>query len=181
MTVTTTTSPPSTTVTTTTTQTAVTGSTLPPDTTVDRPGEPPIDEGSHQLYKILVEQSFHHIGDGVGLSSFLIPDAEGIAWETTFLIPSEQYADAATAHLELFLLDSGYLNSFAINGRSFAVPDNEKLKAAHLPFVSKVLVAIPLGLLESGPNTIRLESGQSSLTSGYDDFEFGEMVLLLSS
>ena len=84
------------------------------------------------------------------------------------------------AHLELFAFDSGHLNSFVINGRSFALPSDEKVKAAHLSFASKILISLPLGLLRSGENTIGFVSGQSSETSGYDDFEFGEVVLLLS-
>jgi hypothetical protein len=136
---------------------------------------------AHQLTEILVEQDFHHIGDGEGLSSFLIADAEGVSWETRFQISSQRYGGANTAHLELFVFDSGHLNSFVINGRPFALPSDENLKAAHLPFVNKMLISIPLGLLRSGSNTIGFESGQSSATSGFDDFEFGEVVLLLSS
>ena len=147
----------------------------------DRQALPAITNDAHELDKIVVEQDFHHIGDGEGFSSFLIPDAEGISWEGSIEISAEQYRTANTAHLELFVFDSGHLNSFVINEWSFALPSNEELKASHLPFVNKMLISIPLGMLHSGSNTIGFESGQSSATSGYDDFEFGEVVLLLSS
>ena len=39
---------------------------------------------THQLNEILIEKDFHHVGDGEGFTSSLIPDAEGISWETTF-------------------------------------------------------------------------------------------------
>lgn len=146
-----------------------------------RPRPPVSTDDAHELIEIVVEQDFHHIGDGEGLSSFLIPDAEGLSWEVAFQISPEGYEAANTAHLELFVFDSGHLNAFVINGRSFALPSDENVQAAHLPFVSKMLISIPLGLLHSGPNTIGFESGQSSATSGFDDFEFGEVILLLSS
>ena len=136
---------------------------------------------AHQLIPIPVEQDIHHIGDGEGFSSFLIPDAEGTSFETTFAIPSADYDVAGTAHLEFKLFDSDPFNSIVINGRSFSLPSNEKPGAVHLESASKMLISIPLGILESGTNTIGFESGQSSSASDYDDFEFGEVVLLLSS
>ena len=142
--------------------------------------QPSVTNDAHELDEIVVEPDLHHIGDGEGFSSFLIPDAEGVSWETTFDIPSALYSAASTAHLEFLLFDSDPFNSLLINGRSFALPSNEKLEAVHLPGASKMLISIPLGLLQSGENSMGFESGQSSLNSDYDDFEFGEVTLLLS-
>ena len=131
-------------------------------------------QNAHQLDEILIEKDFHHLGD------------DGPSWEGAFRLRSSQLDAATTAHLELWLSGTGGgEDSVMINGESFALPDSHYVAIADFPFSSKVVLSFPLAWLQSGMNTISVGAGQLGpnppASNTHDDFDFGEVVLLLSS
>ena len=115
----------------------------------------------------------------------MVPDPEGLAWDTQVLLTTKQLKRIRSAHLEFYLLGSpAQFDSVAINGRSFALPLSDGINKFRLPYVDKTLVSIPVGLLQPGENTIGFASNSfgsgAAPTNVYDDFEFGDVVLLLS-
>ena len=133
----------------------------------------------NRLREILVEMAFHHLGDGVGFPSYMVPDAEGTFWQTTVWIKQGHLRGVRTAHLEYFLFDSS-INSILINGKPYALPETDATKGNVVSFISKTIMPIPMGLLHRGANTIAFQSNSWLTTGNFDDFEFGEVVLVLS-
>lgn len=128
-----------------------------------------------ELHDVVIDEDIHHIGD----------DNDTPLWETTFSLRRTVLAETTDARLEFWLAGSdGGRNSFVLNGRSFALPDSRLVAAGEFSLVSKTLVSIPVGLLQAGTNTLAFESGMLNLNpppeNTYDDFDFGEIVLLLT-
>ena len=138
---------------------------------------------SAQLMEIGIDPDWHHVGDGIGFSSFVIPDAEGIYWEKEFLLKEEYIKKWNSAFLAFYLLDTGeQYDSVSINGFDIALPGSDANKN-HASFIKKTLVAIPIGLLRRGENHIRFEAAplhNPQPDNTHDDFEFGDVVLILS-
>jgi hypothetical protein len=138
-------------------------------------GEPWIEIG--------IESDWHHVGDGTGFASFVIPDAEGIYWEKEFLLKEHHIRSRNSAFLAFYLLDTDeQYDSVSINGFSIALPGSDANKD-RVPFIKKTLIAFPIGILHGGENYIRFEATRlNNLQSGntHDDFEFGDVVLILS-
>ncbi len=139
--------------------------------------------GEH-LIEIGIEADWHHVGDGVGFTSFVIPDAEGIYWETEFPLESGQIRRSKSAHLAFYLMDSdSQYDTVWVNGFPMALPGTKQLDKHHASLISKTLVSIPIGLLRKGKNHIRFEATalhNPSPGNTHDDFEFGDVVLILS-
>lgn len=141
--------------------------------------------GPLYLEEITIESDFHHLGDNGACTICVVPDPEGIAWETQILLTTKQLRKIRSAHLEFYLLgSSAQFDSVAVNGRSFALPLSDGINKFRLPHVDKTLVSIPVGLLQAGENTIGFASNSfgsgAPPTNTHDDFEFGDVVLLLS-
>jgi len=129
--------------------------------------------------EVMVETGFHHLGDGTGFPTYLVPDAEGTYWETTVWLRSSQLRKASTAHLELYLFDNE-VNVVLINGKPYALPDTDATHGVQLPVAGKTILPIPLALLKKGANTIAFQANPFLPSGGPDDFEFGDVVLVLS-
>ena len=134
---------------------------------------------NNRLTEITVEIAFHHLGDGAGFPTYVVPDAEGTYWETTVWLRHSQLRKASTAHLELFLFDNE-LNNVLINGKPYALPNTDSAHGVLLPTIGKTVISIPLGLFRKGPNTIAFQTNDFLPSGGADDFEFGDVVLVLS-
>jgi len=139
---------------------------------------------ANRIIEIGIESEWHHLGDGIGFSSFVVPDAEGIYWEKEFKLSSWQIRRSKTAHLSFYLLDTGtQYDSVEINGFAIALPSTKDLDKVHVGLVSKTLISIPIGLLRKGPNSIRFEATplhNPEPGNTHDDFEFADVVLVLS-
>jgi hypothetical protein len=131
------------------------------------------------MHEITVEAAFHHLGDGAGFPTYVVPDAEGVYWETTVWLEQRQVRVAATAHSEFYLFDNE-INVIRINGKPYALPDTDATHGVLLPVAGKIILPIPLGLLHKGANTIAFESNPFLPSGGPDDFEFGDVVLVLN-
>ena len=128
--------------------------------------------------EFVVEVAFHHLGDGTGFSTYVVPDAEGLYWETTVWLKRKFLRRSKTAYLEFFLFDNE-INVVLINGKPYALPDTNSVHGIHLPFAGKTIIPIPLAQLRRGANTIAFRSNTLLPSGGPDDFEFGEVVLVL--
>ena len=133
----------------------------------------------NRMHEIIVETAFHHLGDGAGFPTYVVPDAEGLYWETTVWLQSWQVRGASTAHLEFYLFDNE-VNVILINGKPYALPDTDATHGVQLPVAGKIILPIPLGLLRKGVNTIAFQSNPFLPSGGPDDFEFGDVVLVLN-
>ena len=137
-----------------------------------------------RIIEIGIEADWHHVGDGIGFTSFVIPDAEGVYWETEFRLKSWQIRRSKSAHLAFYLMDSGsQYDTVAINGFPIALPGTEQLDKHHANLISKTVISIPIGLLHKGKNHIRFEATalhNPAPGNTHDDYEFGDVVLILS-
>jgi len=136
-------------------------------------------QGPGQLNEIVVEIPFHHLGDGTGFNDYVVPDTEGIYWETTVSLEKNQLEESSTAYLELFLFNNER-NNLLINGRQYALPYTEPVNGLMLPNTGKTIINLPHDLLREGANTIAFQANNYVSPSGLDDFEFGEVILVLS-
>ena len=137
-----------------------------------------------QFLEISIEQSIHHLGDGMNFGTYVVPDAEGVNWVGAFFLSQDQLNAATTAHLQMLLFDNG-VGSISINGNRFQLPHNEQRGEHFLQGVAdgKVLISMPVGFLQEGQNTIALQAGgiPNALPPNlYDDFEFGQLSLILN-
>jgi hypothetical protein len=75
------------------------------------------------------------------------------------------------------------MDSVEVNGRWFALPLSNGVNEFRLPYVGKTLISIHVGLLHWGENRIGFESMSFDISGDntHEDFEFGEVVLQLSS
>ena len=129
------------------------------------------------LEEIVLDAEFHHLGDNF-IGSWVIPDPEGTSLEITFLLNQGQIQRAKTAHLEFFLLQNDW-SILIVNGRRWSLPQTHLTSStAGLEIAGKTLFSIPTSLLNMGLNSIIFESTPHN--RNYDDFEFGEVVLLLN-
>ena len=133
----------------------------------------------HRLEEITVEIVFHHLGDGNNFLDYVVPDNEGVYWETTVWLRRNQLRKASTAHLELYLFNNA-INSLLINGKEYALPNTDPIVGAMLPSVGKTIISIPIGLLHKRANSIAFQVNNFLGSGGADDFEFGDVVLVLS-
>ncbi len=129
------------------------------------------------LQEIVLDAEFHHLGDNF-IEPWLIPDPEGTILEITFLLNQGQIQRAKTAHLEFFLLQNDWGN-LIVNGRRWTLPETHLTSSGFgLDIAAKTLFSIPTSILDMGLNSIVFESTQHG--KNFDDFEFGEVVLLLN-
>jgi len=141
--------------------------------------------GSHspQMIEIGIDTDWHHLGDGTGFSSFMIPDAEGLYWEKEFLLKKSHTKKCNSAFLSFYLLDTGgQFDHVSINGFAIALPASDANKN-NASFIKKTLIAIPKSVLHRGQNYIRFEAApliNPQPANTHDDFEFGDVVLILS-
>jgi len=141
--------------------------------------------GSHaaRTMEIGIDPDWHHVGDNMGFSSFVIPDAEGIYWEKDFLLKKNHIRKLKSAFLAFYLLDTGgQFDHVSINGFPIALPGSDA-NGNVASFIKKTLIAIPISVLHRGQNHIRFEAAplvNPQPTNTHDDFEFGDVVLILS-
>lgn len=105
------------------------------------------------------------------------------SWQTEIEIDQSVLLSAKSAHIGLYTIHST-LGRLVINGEVVQLPyvglDNQY--GRWRPELGQTLISIPLGYMRSGENTIRVESGIGNWTTEnvYDDFEFGDVVIILS-
>ena len=129
------------------------------------------------LEEIVLDLEFHHLGDNF-FATWTVPSPEGTILELTFPLNQGQIQRAKTAHLELFLFNNHWAN-IIVNGRALTLPyTGETSSTLGLEIAGKTLLSIPPAFLQSGVNSIAFETTQHG--SNFDDFEFGEVVLLLN-
>jgi len=137
------------------------------------------------LFSVIpIEQSIHHLGDGMNFGTYVVPDAEGPNWAGIFSLSPQQFNPARTAHLQMLLFDNG-VGSISINGNRFQLPHNEQRGEHFLQGVAdgKVMLSIPIGFLLVGENAIAFQAGgipNAFPPNLYDDFEFGQVSLILN-
>lgn len=70
-----------------------------------------------------------------------------------------------------------------MNGHKLQIPDSSEIEAGWRQEIGKTIMPLPLSYLKSGKNRFRFESGRGnwSATNIFDDFEVGQVVLVLSS
>ena len=98
---------------------------------------------------------------------------------TTIWLKKYQLRRASSAHLELFLFDNE-LNNVLINGKPYALPNTDSVHGWSLPSIGKTIISLPLGLFHKGANTIAFQTNYFPPSGGADDFEFGDVVLVLN-
>ena len=129
---------------------------------------------SSRLIEIVVHTDFIVLGD----------DPWGKpTWETTVYISGSQLSGSNYAAIEFIAVGvwEGTSDNLIVNGRVYVLPISEPLGGKDIPFRGKTVIPIPIGALHIGKNTIGFESGPiDNPTNQWDDFEVGEIVLVLS-
>ena len=123
------------------------------------------------LIEIVVSDNFIHLGD------------DQPTWETTVHIQQDELSRSRYAAVEFVAVNvwEGTSDNLIVNGRKYVLPISEPLSTADIPFRGKTAIPIPAGALQSGDNTIGFESGPiNNPTNQWDDFEVGDIVLVLS-
>lgn len=104
-------------------------------------------------------------------------------WETDVEIKRSMLLAARSAHIGLYTIHNA-LGRLVINGEIVQLPYVELTNqyGRWRPELGQTLISIPLGYLRPGANTIRIESGIGNWTTEnvYDDFEFGNIEIILS-
>lgn len=105
------------------------------------------------------------------------------SWQTEIEIDQSVLLSAKSAHIGLYTIHNA-LGRLVINGEVVQLPYAElnNQYGRWRPELGQTLISIPLGYLRSGENTIRVESGIGNWTTEnvYDDFEFGDVEIILS-
>ena len=134
---------------------------------------------------IVIDTAHHHLGDDI--KEELTPgEPEGLVYTATFNLDSTADVRVRSAELTLTtksvvtgptdeFLDKVYLNEMEIGTLNDYIP-------AQTPDDIAVDIAIPIqpGILKSGMNTIEITSGSNAEGSNYDDFEFYNLVIVLT-
>ncbi|MHC4217281.1 MAG: hypothetical protein ACYSU7_02385 [Planctomycetota bacterium] len=127
--------------------------------------------------EVILDGGFHHLGDNF-LAHWIVPDPEGTTLEIIFWLNQGQIQSAKTAHLELFLLQNNWSNVL-LNGRRWSLPLTEDTEGVdQLPVTGMTLFSFPKSFLQHGDNSIVFESVPHD--GNFDDFELGEIALILS-
>ena len=107
----------------------------------------------------------------------------GTFWQTEVEIDQSMLLAARSAHIGLYTIHN-VLGRLYVNGEIIQLPYVELTNqyGRWRPELGQTLISIPLGYLRSGENTIRIESGIGNWTTEnvYDDFEFGDVEIILS-
>ena len=119
------------------------------------------------------------------LSGFIqIGDYGGPSGETTVTIEKDELKNTKYAAIEFVAVGvwDGTSDNLIVNGRKYSLPVSEPLVTADIPFRGKTVIPIPVGLLQEGDNTIGFEAGPiiNNPTNHWDDFKFGDVVLVLN-
>jgi hypothetical protein len=126
----------------------------------------------HLLIEIVVSADFIQLGD------------EQPTWETIVNIQEDELSRSKYAAVEFVAVNvwEGTSDNLIVNGRKYVLPISEPLSTADIPFRGKTVIPIPVGVLQEGDNTIGFESGpiNNPPTNLWDDFEVGDIVLVLS-
>jgi len=104
-------------------------------------------------------------------------------WEATVRIEQGELGRSKYAAVEFVAVGvwEGTSSNLIVNGREYVLPISEPLWIADIPLRGKTVIPIPVGVLRSGDNTIRIESGPiNNPTNAYDDFFVANIVLVLS-
>lgn len=128
----------------------------------------------HFLIEIVVSDDFIRLGD---------EPAGTPTWETTVHIRRAELMRSRYAAVEFVAVNvwESTSDNLIVNGRKYALPISEPLWFVDIPFRGKTVIPIPVGVLQSGDNTIGFESGPiNSPTNQWDDFWVGDIVLVLS-
>jgi hypothetical protein len=132
---------------------------------------------TRDLEEIVLDAGFHHLGDN-SFDWWVVPDPEGTSVEIMFSLTQGQIRRAKSAHLELFLLQNNWGNVI-LNGRRWTLPLTRDTEGAEqLPDTGKTLFSIPRSFLRKATNSIVFESVPHG--GNFDDFEFGDVVLILN-
>ena len=104
-------------------------------------------------------------------------------WQTEIEIDPSRLLAAKSAHIGLYTIHNA-LGRLVVNGEVIQLPYVELSNqyGRWRPELGQTLISVPLGYLHSGANTIRIESGIGNWTTEnvYDDFEFGDVEIILS-
>lgn len=104
-------------------------------------------------------------------------------WETTVRIKQGKLRRSTYAAVEFVAVGvwEGTSSNLIVNGREYVLPISEPLWWSDIPLRGKTVIPIPVGVLRSGYNTIRIQSGPiNNPTNQYDDFVVANIVLVLS-
>lgn len=104
-------------------------------------------------------------------------------WTTTVHIQMGKLRRSTYAAIEFVGVGvwEGTSSNIVINGRKYVLPTSEPMGIADLATRGKSVIAIPIGALRKGKNTIIIESGPiNNPTNLYDDFDLADVVLVLS-
>jgi len=130
----------------------------------------PVDDDTRRLLEILVAD-FVRLGDNQPL------------WEATVRIKQGELRHSRYAAVEFVAVGvwEGTSSNLIVNGREYVLPISEPLWFSDIPLRGKTVIPIPVGVLRSGDNTIRIESGPiNDPRNRYDDFFVANIVLVLS-
>ena len=119
----------------------------------------------------------------VVLSDFVVLGDMQPSWETTVNINKSELNNIKYAAIEFVAVHvwDGTSDNMVVNGRKYVLPISEPLSSGDIPFRGKTVIPIPVGALQEGNNTIGFESGPiNHPTNQWDDFEVGNIVLVLS-
>lgn len=105
------------------------------------------------------------------------------SWQTEVDIDAGVLDAAKSAHIGLYTIHSA-LGRLVVNGEVVQLPyvGLTNQYSRWRPELGQTLISIPLGYLRPGENTVRVESGIGNWTTEnvYDDFEFGDVEIILS-
>ena len=128
--------------------------------------------------------------DGSGARIVEIPIADLVSlgdnqpnWNTTIQIRKGELRRSTYAAIEFVGVGvwEGTSSNIIINGRKYVLPISEPTGIGDLALRGKSVIAIPIGILRKGNNTIVIEAGPiNNPTNLYDDFDLANVVLVLS-
>ena len=104
-------------------------------------------------------------------------------WETTVRIKQCELRRTTYAAVEFVAVNvwEGTSSNLIVNGREYVLPISEPLGVADIPLRGKTVIPIPVGVLQSGDNTISIQSGPiNNPENQYDDFVVANIVIVLN-
>ena len=127
-----------------------------------------------ELVVLELVPELHHLGDddfSGSINSGFQRISEGTVFQKNFSLSTVQ-AEASSVTITLLAKGLQLSNRLEINGNLVGYLNNSPSDGSY----GTVTYAIPMGVLQSGVNTLVIESSQNA-SGNYDDFEFTNVVL----
>ena len=127
-----------------------------------------------ELVVLELVPELHHLGDdsfGGSINSGFQRTSEGTVFQKSFSLSTAQ-AEASSVTITLLAKGLQISNRLEINGNLVGYLNNSPSDGSY----GTVTYSIPMGVLQSGVNTLVIESSQNAF-GNYDDFEFTNVVL----